>query len=102
MEGRRIGARISHSEGYPQIDLHVSGISELTWASQTLEAYQIGDRSDYPPAPMTSMSAIFIAAGGANPPVPWQIKNVVDNCGEHSTIANAANPGGQVDILYGP
>ncbi|MGB6688202.1 MAG: G1 family glutamic endopeptidase [Terracidiphilus sp.] len=87
--------------GFPQINLQINGISELAWASQTLEAYQIESRSDYPNSSVTSMSSIFIAAGGANPPVNWQIKNVMSICGEHSTVVNRANPGGQVDISYG-
>lgn len=91
----------SSFQGHPQINLDISGISELVWASQTLEAYRVAGRRDYPGAPVTSMSSIFVAAGGANPPVDWQIKNVINICGEYSSVINAANPGGQVDIDYG-
>ena len=92
---------VSSFAGYPDIDLKVSGVSELAWAAQTLEAYEIASRSDYPDSPITSMSSIFIAAGGVNPPVVWQIRNATSICGEYSSVVNAGNPGGPVDINYG-
>ena len=91
---------VSSFLGYPELDMHVDGVTELIWASQTLEAYQIGDCSEYPNTPTTSMSSISIAAGGAAPAVMWLIKNVSTDCGESSFVVNAGNPGGQIDISY--
>jgi hypothetical protein len=91
---------VSSFLGYPEIDMLADGVSELVWAAHTLEAYQIGNCSDYPNTPTTSMCSISIAAGGAAPPVMWLIKNVSTDCGESSSVANAGNPGGQIDISY--
>jgi len=91
---------VSSFLGYPELDMPVDGVSELVWASQALEAYQIGDCSEYPETTTTSMSSISIAAGGAAPTVMWLIKNASTNCGESCSVVNAGNPGGQVDISY--
>jgi len=91
---------VSSFLGRPELDMLVDGVSELVWASQTLEAYQVGDCSEYPNTPTTSMSSISIAAGGVAPPVMWLIKNVSTDCGESCSVVNAGNPGGQIDISY--
>jgi hypothetical protein len=91
---------VSSFLGYSDLDMRVDSVSELVWASETLEAYQIGDCNEYPNSPTTSMCSISLAAGGAAPPVMWLIKNVSTDCGESSTVVDAGNPGGQIDIRY--
>jgi hypothetical protein len=86
--------------GYPALDLNVTGVEELVCAAETLEAYQIGDCSEYPSSPVTAMSNIAIAAGGLAPALTWTIQNNSTSCGEKAVIANPANPGGQIDIVY--
>jgi len=87
---------------YPDLDLDVGAIDELVWVSATLEAYQVSQRTDFPNTPTTSMSSIAIAAGGLAPLVGWRIENQVPDYGQSSGLANAGNPGGQIDIDYGP
>ena len=87
-------------EGYPALDLNVAGIEELVWAAEALEAYQIGDITEYPAATSTSMINIAIAAGGVTPALSWKIQNNSTTWGEHSVIVSSANPGGQIDIFY--
>jgi len=87
-------------DGYPALDLNVAGIEELVWAAETLEAYQIGDITEYPAATSTSMINIVIAAGGVTPALSWKIQNNSTTWGEHSDIVSSANPAGQIDIFY--
>jgi hypothetical protein len=86
--------------GHTDIDLTVSGINALTWAAQTLEAYQIGGASYYPNTPFTSMSYIAVGAGGSTPGVNWQTVDAINNCGESTSVTLNANPGGQIEISY--
>lgn len=86
--------------GYPTLDLGVTGVEELVYAAETLEAYQIGDCAEYPAAPFTAMSNIAIAAGGIAPALTWNIQNNPTTCDEHSVIASSANPGGQINVFY--
>jgi hypothetical protein len=87
-------------DGYPALDLSVAGIEELVWAGEALEAYQIGDCAEYPSAISTAMSNIAIAVGGIAPALSWNVTNNSTICGEHTIVANSANPGGQIDIWY--
>jgi len=87
-------------QGYPALDLNVTGIEELVCAAETLEAYQIGDRNEYPATAFTAMTNIAIAAGGTAPALNWSVQNNSTTFGEHTIIASLANPGGQVNIFY--
>lgn len=84
----------------PDLDLAVGPISELIWATETLEAYQIGQCSDYPNVPQTSMGSIEIATAGMHPVLGWKISNQIVDCSQSSSVVSAANPGGQIDIFY--
>ena len=87
-------------QGYPTLDLTITNIEELVYAAATLEAYEIGDRKDYPPVAFTAMTNIAIAAGGTTPTLNWSVQNNSTVYGEHSVIASSANPGGQINIYY--
>jgi len=87
-------------EAYPALDLNVTGIEKLVCATETLEAYQVGDRTEYPADNFTAMSNIAVAVGGIAPALAWNIQNNPGTCGEHSLISSSANPGGQINIVY--
>jgi hypothetical protein len=87
-------------DGYPQLDLNVSGVDPSAIAVEVLEAYQIGSSDEYPATPSTSMSSIFIAAGGAAPPITWRLPGQVGYYGEQTTIVSSANPSGELEIIY--
>ena len=87
-------------DGYPNLDLSVTGIEELTYAVETLETYQIGTCIEYPAAPFTAMSNISIAVGGTSPALSWTVQNNPTICGEHAIITSSVNPGGQINIVY--
>jgi hypothetical protein len=84
----------------PDLDLAIGPISELVWATETLEAYQIGQCSDYPNVSQTSMGSIEIATAGMHPVVAWAITNQIVDCSQSSSVISTANPGGQIDIFY--
>jgi hypothetical protein len=91
---------VSSFDGQPDLDLPVDGISELVWATETLEAYQISQCSDYPNTATTQMSAIAIANSGGAPAVNWQVTDQVTDCNQSATVVSGSNPGGQVNINY--
>jgi hypothetical protein len=80
--------------------LPVLNISELTWATETLECYQISQCSDYPNCPKTPMTSIDLETGGGPAPVSWGITDQYTDCGQKIVVVNLANPGGEVDIIY--
>jgi hypothetical protein len=87
-------------QGIAGTALAVPNVSELTVASETLEAYQITACSDYPNSPSTSMTSIDLRTNGSPAPLAWTATNKVVDCGQNATIVSNANPGGQVDIVY--
>jgi hypothetical protein len=92
---------VSQFVEYPQIDRTVSEIDELTWACQTLEAYQISANDDYPANNYTSMSSIEIDVQPNNPDsIPWDRHYPYIADGQSSNVSNPNNPGGEIDIFY--
>lgn len=79
--------------------LSVQNIAELLWCNETLEAYSIGQCSNYP-AGGTAFTGIEIETVAGNPPLSWTAVNQVTDCGQSATVANNANPGGEIDIAY--
>jgi hypothetical protein len=64
----------SEFQGIAGTTLPILDISELTWATETLECYQISQCSDYPNCPKTSMTSIDVETGGIPAP-SWNITN---------------------------
>jgi hypothetical protein len=92
---------VSQFVGYPQIDLTVPEIDELTWACQTLEAYQISSNDDYPASPYTSMTSIEVDLQQTNlSSIPWATFNPYIADGQRSNVSNPSNPAGEIDIFY--
>ena len=80
--------------------LPVQNVPELTWCIQTLEAYQISARSDYPPAVMTAMTAINLQVGGNPAPLAWTQNNPVTDTGQHCVVVSNDATSGEVDLYY--
>lgn len=87
-------------DGYPDLDLSVSNVTPSAVAVEVLEAYQMGNINEYPDAPSTVMSSIFIAAEGNAPHLNWNTQNDHGGFGEHTTIVSSANPNGELEIFY--
>jgi hypothetical protein len=87
-------------QGIANTSLPVQNIEELTWANETLEAYNIQKCSDYPATLKTSMKDIELVVDGLHPILNWSPQNRVTDCGQHCVVVSNANPGGQVDLYY--
>ncbi|KAJ7129864.1 hypothetical protein C8R43DRAFT_1026087 [Mycena crocata] len=79
--------------------LSISGVGELTWATETLEAYGITQASDYPTG-ATVLSAINLELlGGEIPDVSWG--NVNDETdGLSTTVDSDGATNAQITITY--
>jgi hypothetical protein len=92
---------LSSFANHPGSDLGASSMTELVWATETLEAYRISRCSDYPGAPLTAMNSIQIhTENGIDPALNWAVTNRVSDCNQSSSVVNPSNPGGQIDIFY--
>jgi hypothetical protein len=80
--------------------LDVPDISELVWASETLECYQIAQCSDYPASAQTIMSGIELEAGGVIPAISWTVTDSITDCGQRTVIVDGSNPGGRINLVY--
>jgi hypothetical protein len=87
-------------QGIANTSLVVQNIEELTWANETLEAYNIQKCSDYPATLKTSMKDIELVVDGLHPVLNWHPVDRVTDCGQHCIVVSNANPGGQVDLYY--
>jgi hypothetical protein len=90
----------SYFQGIANTSLPVQNIEELTWANETLEAYNIQKCSDYPATLKTSMKDIELVVDGLHPILNWNPVNRVTDCGQKCVVVSNANPGGQVDLYY--
>jgi len=91
----------SEFEGIAGTSLIAQGLTQLVQAYETLEVYGLTKSTDYPSAPVTKMTAIYLQLGGNPAALNWSA-NVMPNpaFGEHATIASNSNPGGEVDLFY--
>lgn len=88
-------------EGIPNSDLQVQNIPQLTWACETLEAYNITTCSDYPATEETMFRGISIQTGGIRPSLAWTPVNAVTDCGQKCIVVSNSATNGEVDIYYG-
>lgn len=80
--------------------LSVENIAELLWANETLEAYSVGQCSDYPAVNGTAFTDVAIQTAAGNPELNWTAVSAVTDCGQHAMVASNANPGGEIDLFY--
>ena len=87
--------------GIAGTNLIAQGLSHLVQATETLEAYSVTQKRDYPNAAQTAMTHIDLRIA-SNPAVLNWIPDVMTNpaYGEHSVVVSNASPGGEVDIYY--
>ena len=88
-------------QGMPQTKISVVSGAELVWCTETLEAYNVGQCSDYPYIESTSfISGIAVGKSSVTPDIVWSPVDKVTDCGQHAVVISNANPGGQVDLYY--
>ena len=93
-------------------DFITPAMSELTWAMETLEAYEtngvhnppydLDAALEYPNVGMIQFTGIDITtAAGLSPAGNWAPSDTVQNYGEHTVIATNSSTGGGVNICLG-
>ena len=90
---------VSSFYGHPDLDLPINNIGELSWVSQTLEAYKIGACSDYPDTPCTTMQSVTVQTDAGNPPITWNTAAPVTTCGQNAVVTTPGNPA-DIDLYY--
>jgi len=87
-------------QGIAGTSLMALGLSELSAAEQTLEAYGVASLDQYPAATLTKMTGISVDLGGPDA-ISWQADTMPNPLfGEHTDIVSNSNPGGEVDLFY--
>ena len=88
-------------QGIPGTSLMALGLTELTAAEQTLEAYGVTSLDEYPAASETKMTQIAIELSGGPAQLAWMANTMTNPLfGEKTVIASNVNPGGEVDLFY--
>jgi hypothetical protein len=87
-------------QGIAGTSLPVQNIAELLWCSETLEAYQVNQCSDYPDTLLTTFGAIGIQTGAVTPPLTWTAVARVTDCGQNVVVVSNSASNGQVDVYY--
>jgi len=89
--------------GIANTALPISQVQELTWANETLEAYQVQSRDDFPAAPYTDFSSIVIRTGDAVPAgFQWNCKSDHPETGSAVELVDGSPQNGAVRITYQP
>lgn len=91
---------VSAFEGVDTTTLVIQDISELMWCSETLEAYNIGQCSDYPASNCTAFTSIGLQIDGKDAPLTWVPVNQQTNCGQQTQIISNSSVNGEIDICY--
>jgi hypothetical protein len=88
-------------QGIAGTRLMALGLSELVAAEETLEAYGISNKLDYPTVPSTPMTQIDLQVAGNPAPLAW-VGYTIQNpkYGEHTKVVKNTTPGGEVDLYY--
>ncbi len=89
----------SEFTGIANSSVTVSNISELTWASETLETYGTAQCSDYPAAP-TAFTQIGLQTDVVPDSLNWEVANAITDCGQHASVTSPSAVQGEVDIFY--
>ncbi len=87
-------------QGIANSSLNITNQQELTGCSQTLEAYNLTQCSDYPNTDVTAMTAINIQTGNVHPTVVWTPDTPVTGCGQNAAVASNSSVNGEVDLYY--
>jgi hypothetical protein len=88
-------------QGIAGTSLMALGLTALTAAEQTLEAYGVSSLDQYPAAPATKMTQIGVELTSGPAQVNWAANTMANPLfGEHTDIVSNANPGGEVDLFY--
>ena len=87
--------------GITGASLPISNVEELTWHTQTLEAYALQVASDYPATSSTAFTGIDVQTTAGRPALNWTAVDAVTDVGQSARVVSDANPGGEVDIYYG-
>ena len=87
--------------GVAQTKLMALGLTDLVSAEETLEAYGITGKPDYPAVDETKMTGINLQVLGNPAPLAWQ-SNVMPNpaYGEHTLVVDNSATNGEVDLFY--
>jgi len=93
--------------GFPTIDLVVNNVTELTWANETLECYDVAEFSDYPDTALTAFHDIEIRLRTSTSPfteaqaaINWSENNDVTDNGQRCVAISNASPNGDVYLYY--
>jgi hypothetical protein len=89
--------------GIANTSLPISQVQELTWANETLEAYQVQSRDDFPATPYTDFAAIGILIGQAAPAnFQWDPRSDHPETGSTVQVVDGSAQNGIVRIKYQP
>jgi hypothetical protein len=89
--------------GIANTQLPIAQVQELTWANETLEAYQISSRNDFPATAFTDLTAIDLrTVQGAPANFLWDQRSDHPETGSSVTVVNGAAHNGTVRIKYQP
>jgi hypothetical protein len=88
-------------QGIAGTRLMALGLSELVAAEETLEAYGITGKLDYPTAESTAMMQIDLQVMGDPAPLAW-VGYTMQNpkYGENTKVVRDTTPGGEVELYY--
>ena len=89
--------------GIANTHLPISQVQELTWANETLEAYQVQSRNDFPATPNTDFSAIDLRTVQGTPAnFQWDGRSDHPETGSAVAIVDGSTQNGIVRIKYQP
>jgi hypothetical protein len=99
--GERDG-KLSYScelRGLPRTRLRLDNVAELTWSTESLEAYGVRRCSDYPAAPSVPFTGIQLRTD-ESAPLRWTAVDRVTDYGQHAEVVSHSASDGQVDLFF--
>ena len=82
--------------GLPRTRLLLENVTELSWSTESLEAYGVTRCSDYP-ASRVPFTAIRLLTN-LHPAIRWTAVDRVTDCDQHAEVVSHSSTNGQVDL----
>src|SRR5207302_11313360 len=87
--------------GLPRTRLLLQNVAELSWSTESLEAYGVTGCADYPASKQVPFTAIRLYTD-VHPGLRWTSVDRVTDCDQHAHVVSHSSMDGQVDLRLDP
>lgn len=100
-EARGKRSYTSELRGIARTRLLLQNVAELSWSTESLEAYGVTGCADYPASTEVPFTAIRLVTN-VHPSLKWSVADRITDCDQHAHVVSHSSVDGQVDLRVDP